>query len=74
MRQDADHETLGASLLSVAVLAGSLAWLLGWFALDLPPAPMLQDPGRWQDPLATPFDPPPEVEVSVLDGPRDDSP
>ncbi|MGB2203322.1 MAG: hypothetical protein ACPH5G_18470 [Pseudooceanicola atlanticus] len=35
-RYDTTHQSLGASLASVAVLAGIFAWILGWFVPDQP--------------------------------------
>lgn len=65
MRQLDDPQTLGASLSSIAVLAGVLAWALGWFSLDMPNAPMRGaggDAGPWPGPIQ----PPQQVVVSVL--------
>jgi len=65
MRPVADHETLGASLLSVAVFAGTLAWMLGWFAVDAT-TPDRSILGRTLPAPVTDFTPPPQVRVSIL--------
>ncbi|WP_407491841.1 hypothetical protein [Pseudooceanicola sp. MF1-13] len=66
MRTFDDPETLGASLMSVALLSGFMAWVMGWFAVEVttPDASVL---GRDLPAPKVAFAPPPQVQVKRLD-------
>lgn len=66
MRPVADHQSIGARLLSMAMLAGVLVWMLGWLAVDAltPGASLL---GRTLPVAAVDLAPPPPVRIRVLD-------